>query len=384
VYQVRRRIQLEAAVLQAIGLMSGTSLDGVDVAVISTDGERIAALGPRGYRPYAEAERALLRQALSDAAVLSDRAARPGALAAAERLVTAAHGEAVAGFLAEHRITADIIGFHGQTVLHRPEQRLTVQIGAGDELARLTGIPVAYDFRAADVAAGGQGAPLVPVFHRALAAGLDRPGPLMILNIGGVANISYLGQSADGEDPIACDTGPGNALIDDFVRARTGAAFDAGGEAAAGGTVDHAWLARALADPFFAMPPPKSLDRNAFTRSVQALDQLSLADGAATLTAFTAAAIARIVPLLPQPPRSVIVAGGGARNRTLMRMLGERLATATVETAEAVGWSADALEAQAFAFLAARHLRGLPITFPGTTGVARAMTGGVIARPAAA
>jgi anhydro-N-acetylmuramic acid kinase len=203
----------------------------------------------------------------------------------------------------------------------------------------------------------------------------------MIVNIGGVANITWLGEGADGADPIACDTGPGNALIDDFVRMRTGAAFDAGGEAAAAGTVDQAWLARALADPFFAMPPPKSLDRNAFTGSARDLHELSLADGAATLTAFTAAAIARIVPLLPQPPQSVIVAGGGARNRTLMRMLGERLAPATVETAEAVGWSADALEAQAFAFLAARHLRGLPITFPGTTGVPRAMTGGVIAAP---
>jgi anhydro-N-acetylmuramic acid kinase len=352
--------------------------------VISTDGERIAALGPRGYRPYGEAERALLRRALSDAAQLRDRAARPGVLAAAERLVTAAHGEAVAGFLGEHRIAADIIGFHGQTVLHRPEHGLTVQIGAGDELARLTGLPVAYDFRAADVAAGGQGAPLVPVFHRALAAGLDRPGPLMILNIGGVANITWLGGGSDAEDPIACDTGPGNAMIDDFVRARTGAAFDAGGEAAAGGTVDQAWLARALADPFFAMPPPKSLDRNAFAGSARDLDEVSLSDGAATLTAFTAAAIARIVPLLPRPPESVIVAGGGARNRTLMRMLGERLAPATVETAEAVGWSADSLEAQAFAFLAARHLRGLPITFPGTTGVPRAMPGGVIAKPLAA
>jgi anhydro-N-acetylmuramic acid kinase len=370
--------------LQAIGLMSGTSLDGVDIAAISTDGERIAAFGPRGYRPYAEAERALLRQALADAALLSDRAARPGALAAADRLVTSAHGEAIAGFLAEHPIRADIIGFHGQTVLHRPERGLTVQIGAGDALARLTGIPVAYDFRAADVAAGGQGAPLVPVFHRALAAGLGRPGPLMILNIGGVANVTYLGGGTDREDPIACDTGPGNALIDDFVRARTGAAFDEGGEAAAGGTVDRAWLERVLADPFFAMPPPKSLDRNAFARLVHVLDEFSLADGAATLAAFTAAAVARIVPHLPHPPKSVIVAGGGARNRTLMRMLGERLAPATVETAEAVGWSADALEAQAFAFLAARHLRGLPITFPGTTGVARAMTGGVIALPAAA
>jgi anhydro-N-acetylmuramic acid kinase len=165
------------------------------------------------------------------------------------------------------------------------------------------------------------------------------------------------------------------------VRARSGMAFDESGETAARGTVDEAWLARALADPFFAAAPPKSLDRNDFAANVETLDELSLEDGAATLAAFTAASVARIVPHLPRPPQSVIVAGGGARNRTLMRMLGERLAPATVETAEAVGWSGDALEAQAFAFLAARHVRGLPITFPGTTGVARAMTGGVMARP---
>jgi anhydro-N-acetylmuramic acid kinase len=365
--------------MQAIGLMSGTSLDGVDIAAIATDGERITALGPRGYRPYAEAERALLRQALAEAKALDDRAARPGALARAEELVTAAHGEAVVRFLEEHHMHPDIIGFHGQTVLHRPERRLTVQIGAGEALARLTGIPVAYDFRAADVAAGGQGAPLVPVFHRALAAGLQRPRPLMVLNIGGVANVTWLGTESD--DPVACDTGPGNALIDDFMRVRSGTAFDESGETAARGAVDEAWLARALADPFFAAAPPKSLDRNAFAANVETLDELSLEDGAATLAAFTAASVARIVAHLPRPPRSVIVAGGGARNRTLMHMLSERLAPATVETAEAVGWSADALEAQAFAFLAARHVRGLPITFPGTTGVARAMTGGVMARP---
>jgi anhydro-N-acetylmuramic acid kinase len=217
------------------------------------------------------------------------------------------------------------------------------------------------------------------VFHRALAAGLDRPRPLMVLNIGGVANVTWL--DAETDDPIACDTGPGNALIDDFVRAKSGAAFDADGETAARGSVDAAWLARALADPFFAKAPPKSLDRNAFAANVEMLDEISIEDGAATLAAFTAASVARVVPHLPRPPQSVIVAGGGARNRTLMRMLAERLAPATVETADAIGWSGDALEAQAFAFLAARHLRGLPITFPGTTGVVRAMTGGVMARP---
>src|SRR5712692_5382649 len=253
------------APLRALGLMSGTSLDGVDVALIEIDGERVAGFGPVGYRPYADGERDLLRRALEDAAALRDRAARPGVLGDAEALVTNAHGEAVEQFLAAHRIDRGgiaIAGFHGQTVLHRPQARLTAQIGDGPALARRLGLAVAFDFRAADVAAGGQGAPLVPVFHRALVAALDRPRPVAVLNIGGVANVTYV----DGEDLVACDTGPGNALIDDFVRARTGAAYDRDGALAARGRVDAAFIARVLADPFFAAPPPKSLDRNAFAR----------------------------------------------------------------------------------------------------------------------
>ncbi|MEA3021912.1 MAG: anhydro-N-acetylmuramic acid kinase [Alphaproteobacteria bacterium] len=363
--------------MQAIGLMSGTSLDGVDVALIETDGERVAALGPSFCRPYSEDERAILRQALAEAEVLTDRAARPGILAQAEALVTRQHGDAVESFLADNNIAAvDVVGFHGQTVLHRPARGLTVQIGDGDALARRLGRTVVHDFRAADVAAGGQGAPLVPVFHRALAASLTREKPVAVLNIGGVANVTFVD---DDRDPVACDTGPGNALIDDFLRARLGRAFDEDGATAAQGKVDQAFVARVLAQPFFDQKPPKSLDRNAFAFVESGLSEFSVPDGAATLAALTAQAIARVVPRLPRAPKSWIVAGGGARNRTIMRMLADHLAPARVETADAVGWSSDALEAQAFGYLAVRSLKGLPITFPTTTGVPQPRTGGVVA-----
>ena len=251
-----------------------------------------------------------------------------------------------------------------------------MQIGDAAALAKAIHIPVMHDFRAADVAAGGQGAPFVPVYHRALAQSLEREGPMVVLNIGGVSNITYI----DGGDVlIACDTGPGNALLDDFMYRVTGQRFDCEGRLAAQGKADEAWIAEALKHPFFALPPPKSLDRNDFAKLV--LRDMPPADGAATLTAFTAAAIARVVPLLPKTPRSWIVAGGGARNLTMIRMLRERLAPATVEAADAVGWSTDAIEAQAFGFLAARGLKGLPLSYPATTGVPIPMTGGVIARP---
>jgi anhydro-N-acetylmuramic acid kinase len=365
--------------LTAVGLMSGTSLDGVDVALLETDGKKVKAFGPCGYRPYTDHERGLLRQALAEAVHLPQRDARPGILAEAERAVTVAHAEAVAAFTAQHRITReeiDIVGFHGQTVLHRPEKKLTVQIGDGPALAKAIHIPVMHDFRAADVEAGGQGAPFVPVYHRALAQSLEREGPIAVLNIGGVSNITYI----DGTDTlIACDTGPGNALIDDFMFRVMSQRFDCEGRMAAQGVADEAWIARALELPFFRLPPPKSLDRNDFAKLK--LGEMKPADGAATLTAFTAAAIARIVPQLPKPPNSWIVAGGGARNRTMLRMLQERLRPAIVEPADVLGWATDAIEAQAFGFLAARGLKGLPLSYPATTGVPMPMTGGVIARP---
>ena len=367
-------------VVRAIGLMSGTSLDGVDVALIETDGERIAGFGPVGYRPYSDEEQALLRRALAEGVRLTDRTARPGVLAEAEAFVTRVHAETVEAFLKAEQIDkADvtIVGFHGQTVLHKPAERLTVQIGDGAALARRLGIPVAYDFRAADVEQGGQGAPLVPVFHQALARDLDRPHPIAVLNIGGVANVTWV----DGGDPVACDTGPGNALIDDFMRARTGSPLDRDGDEASRGAIDEAFVDRVLAHAFFDLPCPKSLDRNAFAFANMGLPDFTVANGAATLSALTAAAVARVVQRLPEPPRSWIVAGGGARNPTLMRLLAQRLAPAPVETADAVGWSSQSIEAQAFAYLAVRTQAGLPITFPLTTGVSQPMTGGVVANP---
>lgn len=362
----------------AIGLMSGTSQDGVDVASIETDGEVITRFGLTAYRTYSRDERAILRSATAAAANMTDRNARPGPVAEAEKIVTDAHAEAVETFLAGNGIAPSevtVVGFHGQTLLHRPEQRLTVQIGDGRALAARLGIPVVYDFRAADVAAGGEGAPLAPLFHRALVRRLDRASPVAVLNLGGVANITYV----DGDDVIACDTGPGNALLDDFLRVRTGALLDADGKVAQAGRVDEAAIARVLTHPFFERPPPKSLDRNDFRKLIgTALDTHSVEDGAATLTALTAAAVARIVPLLPRVPQSWIVAGGGARNPTLMRLLAEKLAPAKVESGHAAGWSVDSLEAQAFAYLAVRSLHGLPLSLPTTTGVPRPMPGGVL------
>lgn len=364
----------------AIGLMSGTSMDGVDVAMIETDGRRVAAFGPTLLRPYGDVERAVLRRALDIGATLNSRAERPPELVAAEEVVTAAHAEAVGDFLETNGlrpVDVSVIGFHGQTVFHAPARRLTVQIGDGLSLARTTGIPVVYDFRAADVAAGGQGAPFVPAYHAALVAASDLPRPVVVVNIGGVANLTFAGSSADAGDLVAFDCGPGNASIDDWCLEKTGRPLDVDGRLALAGRVDDRIVEALLAHPFFDIPAPKSLDRSAF--SAAAVAGLSTEDGAATLAAFTARALARGVAALPERPRTIVVAGGGAHNPTLLAMI----ATATglaVRTAADVGWSTDFLEAQAFAHLAVRHLEGLPLSFPGTTGVAAPTRGGVLAR----
>jgi anhydro-N-acetylmuramic acid kinase len=353
--------------MRAIGLMSGTSLDGVDAAWLETDGERVGRAGPAVTLPYADALRADLRRLLDLAPGLP-----PGdpLLADVTAQLTARHAEAVAAL----GVSADIVGFHGQTILHRPDQRRTWQIGDAAALARLVGMPVAYDFRSADMAAGGEGAPLAPVFHRAITEGLQRP--LAVLNIGGVANLTFLG--ADG-GLLACDTGPGNGPLDDWVRRHTGAPFDRGGQLAGAGTVDAAVLGRLLADPYFARPAPKSLDRLAFSRALGAsgLDRLSAADGAATLAAFSAEAVARTA--LPAAPARWLVTGGGRHNPAIMAALRARL-SAPVDPIEAIGWDGDMVEAQCFAVLAVRVSLRLPLSFPGTTGVAHPLPGGRIAR----
>jgi anhydro-N-acetylmuramic acid kinase len=360
-----------------LGMMSGTSMDGVDAAILVTDGETIADFGPRRFRPYSDAERGALRAAVAAARELTDRTARPPVLAEAERIVTEVHTEAATNLMAEARGAGiDLIGFHGQTVFHAPERRLTVQIGDGKALARRLGLPVVYDFRAADISAGGEGAPLVPVYHRALAARAGLEPPVAIVNIGGVANLTWIGP---GDRLSAFDTGPGNALIDDLVRARTGHAMDENGALAAAGTVDAVVLSRLMEHPYFVRPAPKSLDRNDF--SFDAVEGMALEDAAATLAAFTARTIAAAIAV-SGGTKKIVVVGGGARNPTILRMLTEA-AEAPVLAADAFGWSADFIEAEAFAFLAARSVAGLPLTYPETTGVPRPMTGGVLATPEA-
>jgi anhydro-N-acetylmuramic acid kinase len=365
--------------IKTIGLMSGTSLDGIDAALIETDGEHILNLGPTFSRSYDPAEQDLLRRALTAAARLANREERPAPLDQAEELITLAHAAAVRELLETNGVEASAIsavGFHGQTVLHRPELGFTVQLGDGQRLANMLGIEVVYDLRASDVAAGGQGAPLVPIFHKALADTAELPRPLCVLNIGGVANVTWIG--ADGE-LIAFDTGPGNALIDDWVRRHTGEPYDDGGRLARQGVVDRKTLEALLAHPYFRKHPPKSLDRNCFSLSGPA-ENLSAADGAATLTAFTAGAAMLARKHFPQQPAMWIVVGGGARNAALIGTLKSLLRT-PVKLAEEVGWAAQHVEAQAFAFLAARSRKGLPLTFPGTTGAPYPLTGGVWVKP---
>jgi anhydro-N-acetylmuramic acid kinase len=366
------------SILKAIGLMSGTSLDGVDVALVESDGERIERLGPTGYRAYTPTEQDLLRRALAEAVILKDRKARPGSLRDAEAMITQSHAETVEDFISKNKIIKKeiaLVGFHGQTVLHRPREHLTVQIGDGPCLAKKLAIPVVYDFRAADIAAGGEGAPLVPIYHWALANKLKSSPPLAIVNIGGVANITYL----DGDnDPLAFDTGPGNAPIDDLVRKRTGQKHDFQGKVAARGNVDEKTVIKALVDPYFAQKPPKSLDRATF--ATFPLDFLSIENAVATITAIVAGSIVKAFDHLPKKPTSVIVVGGGSQNRTLMAMLQQRT-DIPIKSGNDIGWHADAIEAQAFGYLAVRSVKGLPLTFPTTTGVKIPLMGGVLTKP---
>src|SRR3984957_4286731 len=354
--------------LRTIGLMSGTSLDGVDAAWLETDGERIGAFGPTLTVPYDDRLRADLRRILDNAPQLDPADRR---LRSATARLTEYHVRAVAVLGTQ----ADLIGFHGQTILHQPDRRRTWQIGDAAELAWRTGVPVAHDFRSADVAAGGQGAPLAPVYHAALARGMATP--LAVLNIGGVANVSWIGPEGS---LIAFDTGPGNGPLDDWIARHTGAPFDRDGAIALSGQVDRQVLGRLMAHPYFARPAPKSLDRLDFAAVLAAsgLAALSPADGAATLVAFTGDAVAAAP--LPAPPLRWLVTGGGRRNPAIMQALRDRLAV-PVDPVEALGWDGDALEAQCFGFLAARVQAALPISFPGTTGVPVALPGGTITHP---
>ena len=361
-----------AEIHKVIGLMSGTSLDGIDAALVETDGEGVAVPGPALTLPYAPELRAMLRRALDDAKAVGEGAPVPHSIRDAERRSTEAHAEAVSELLNRTGVAArdvSLIGYHGQTILHRPKSRLTWQIGDGALLARLTGIDVVNDFRTADVKAGGEGAPLVPLYHAALLREAGHAPPVAVVNIGGVANVTYVGNG----EILAFDTGPGNAPIDDWAHRHTGKPVDEHGALARAGAVDDRALDAMLEHDFFLRVPPKSLDRLDF--DARHVEGLSAEDGAATLTAFTAESIARAREHFPEPATTWIVCGGGRLNPALMSELRARV-NAPVLSAEDAGWRGDFIEAEAFAYLAARARKGLPLSLPTTTGVREPMTGG--------
>jgi anhydro-N-acetylmuramic acid kinase len=367
----------------AIGLMSGTSMDGIDVAALRSDGETIAETGPGLFVPYAAEFRKKLEGALDTAKSIGRHEERPGDLAGIEAELTERHAEAVNAFLASAPPAwrePGLVGFHGQTVLHRPQIGLTVQLGDGTLLAKRSGLPIIYDMRANDMALGGQGAPLVPAYHAALARSLPAPlanrCPVAFVNIGGISNITFVPESGD---PIAFDTGPGNTLIDQWVARHGGVPFDADGAIAAEGEVARDVVLRYLDNPFFGRLGPKSLDRNDFT--LEAAEGLELADGARTLAAVTAEAILKAAEHLPVRPKLWILCGGGRRNPHIVADMKAGAGDAEVALAEDAGLAGDFTEAEAWAFLAVRSRRGLPLTWPTTTGCREPATGGVLVEP---
>ncbi len=365
------KVRQKGVVIRALGAMSGTSLDGVDAAVLETDGITIKSFGPSDYLSYSAAQRGILHAALGHW--------HGDTLAPATEVVMEAHRALLGGFA-----EVDLIGFHGQTVAHAPRQQGTLQLGDGAALADSFGVPVVWDFRSADITLGGEGAPLAPFFHFACAKWMGADRPVAFLNLGGVGNITWVDPSFDKpEEPgalLAFDTGPANAPVNDLVQARLGVPFDAGGAIAARGTVEAGALELFLAEPYFARIPPKSLDRNDFAEMVELVRALDDADAAATLTAMCAAGVAEAMQHCPGLPSQVLVTGGGRHNPVLMKMLEVSL-ECPVAPVEAVGLDGDMLEAQAFAYLAVRVARGLPTSCSGTTGVRAAVAGGTLSVP---
>jgi anhydro-N-acetylmuramic acid kinase len=358
---------------RAIGVISGTSMDGIDVSVVDTDGESTVSPGPGRTYPYPDALRARLL-----AVIANPVQAQRDPLEDLDREVTEAHLGAIRQFMADFGIDASgvaLIGLHGQTVYHRPQERFTRQLGLGRQIAARLKVDTVSRFRHADVEAGGEGAPFAPLYHRALAGGLA--APLMVLNLGGVANVTYI----DGDTVIAFDTGPASALLDDFMLRRRGVVYDEDGALARSGAADPRLVEAFMNNAFFDRPAPKSLDRQDFHARAVGVEALSDADGAATLAEFTVRSVAAALRHVPRPPVRWLVTGGGRRNGHFMRRLREEL-DVPVEPVEAVGWDGDFLEAQCFGYLAVRAVHGLPLSLPTTTGVPRPMPGGELHRAA--
>jgi anhydro-N-acetylmuramic acid kinase len=369
-----------------IGLMSGTSVDGIDAAVLETDGTRFVRTGVAGFYPYQPATCDAIWRAVGDPmAHMEDARSRQNL----DRMIASDHAAAVDALRAKTATTIDLIGFHGQTIFHdptrtdgagRPHPFATIQLGDAAHLANLTGIDVVFDVRRADIEAGGQGAPLAPVYHRALFAALKTPLPAVLVNIGGVANITAF---AGGDDLIGFDSGPGNALLDDYMRRHCGAACDKDGALASRGVVDQPLVDAWMAAPFFTRAWPKSLDRRAFHACLDApaLRALSPADAMASLTDFTARSIAHAVAQLPVTPRHIMLAGGGRHNDCLVAMLQNYLGPALALDHGYGEIMPDMIEAELMAYLAARHCAGLATSFPATTGCHMPVSGGRLVKP---
>ena len=367
----------------ALGLMSGTSLDGVDAAFLETDGERIFRLGPSLCLDYSDDDKTTLEEATRAALRWKFVGPRPNSFVAAEAVIHKCHLRAVKTLCRDHKEWADnlaMIGFHGQTVLHHPPKApfkgQTLQLGSGEDLAKAVGLPVWYDFRTDDMAAGGQGAPLAPIYHQALVAYSKLDRPTAVLNIGGVGNVTLVTKE---NHIIASDTGPGNGPLDNWMSRNDMGAFDPDGKYAAAGEPHFPLVRKWLEREFFQRPAPRSADRYDFD-VINDMDDLSVENGAATLAAFTTLAAVYTLNDMREKPRSVIICGGGRHNKGMMWMLREHL-DATVKTSEEVGWNSDAIEAQAFAYLAVRAKWKMPISFPTTTGAPKPMTGGRVAEP---
>jgi anhydro-N-acetylmuramic acid kinase len=371
--------------LSVIGLMSGTSMDGIDLAMLRTDGVQAIDRGPTMFVPYEAAFRYRLQAALDTARTIKRRNERPGDLALLERDITLRHAEAVNALLEGPGAgwpAPDLIGFHGQTVLHRPDAGLTVQLGDGELLAAMSKRTVVYDMRENDVLHGGQGAPLVPAYHAALARSLSSPfagrWPMVLVNVGGISNVTWIPEEGD---PVAFDSGPGNALIDQWVSREGGVPYDQDGTIASEGEVDCPVVERYLANAFFEKTGPKSLDRNDFTLDLAS--GMELADGARTLAAVSAQAILKAAERFPARPKLWVVCGGGRKNPFIVGDLKHGAAGfgADVLLAEEVGLDGDSMEAEAWAYLAVRALKGMPLTFPTTTGCREPVSGGIVVQP---
>ncbi len=370
------------ALYRALGLMSGTSMDGIDLALIRTDGEQVVERIAAGNMNYSDAFRARLKQGLADARGMTQRDERIGILEKLEHDLTLLHAVAVQDFLFANSLSADdvdVIGFHGQTVLHRPDDALTVQIGDGALLARETGIDVVYDMRAEDMRHGGQGAPLIPAYHAALAHNLEQQPdmPVVFVNIGGISNLTYVDETGR---LAAFDSGPGNMLIDQWMELHGQGSFDAGGALALSGKTDAALAAHYLGNAFFTGNQRRSLDRGDF--AVPEKGVVSVEDGARTLAYVAAASILQSASHLPQKPRSYVVSGGGRKNAAIMAELSvlAQAEGAVVIDADTAGLDGDSMEAEAWGYLAVRSLKDLPLTYPSTTGCDMPVSGGVLVK----